>query len=108
MDYGTAIAALADPTRRSIVERLRGGPLPVAAIAADLPVSRPAVSQHLRVLTEAGLVLVTPEGTRRFYAIAPEGIDGLRRYLDELWDDALDAYARAARERARKQGDRKT
>ncbi len=108
MDYGTAIAALADPTRRAIVEQLRAGPLPVATIAEAMPVSRPAVSQHLRVLTDAGLLAVTPNGTRRFYSIAPEGIDGLRRYLDSLWDDALDAYARAARERAKHQGERKT
>ena len=101
MDYEDAIAALADPTRRQIIDRLRGGPLPVGAIAADMPISRPAVSQHLRVLSDAGLVTAKPQGNRRLYAIAPEGVDELRRYLDTLWDDALAAFARAAREKAK-------
>lgn len=101
MDYGDAITALADPTRRVIIDRLRGGALPVAAIAQDMDVSRPAVSQHLRVLSDAGLLTVTPSGNRRLYAIAPEGVAGLRRYLDTLWDDALTAYARAAEEKAK-------
>ena len=100
MNYEHAIEALADPTRRAIIERLRAGALPVAAIAADMPISRPAVSQHLRVLSDAGLLTVTPQGNRRLYAIAPEGVDGLRQYLDTLWDDALAAYARAARDKA--------
>ena len=100
MDYQDAITALADPTRRDIIDRLRGGPLPVAAIAADMSVSRPAVSQHLRVLSDAGLLTVTPQGNRRLYAIAPEGVDQLRRYLDTLWDDALGAFEHAAREKA--------
>lgn len=90
------IEALADPTRRAIVEALRRGPTPVGALAAPLPVSRPAVSQHLRVLTEAGLVSVTPKGNRRLYRLSPEGVANLRRYLDLLWDDALAAFARAA------------
>ena len=101
MDYQDAITALADPTRREIIDRLRRGPLPVAAIAADMAVSRPAVSQHLRVLSDAGLLTVTPQGNRRLYAIAPEGVDQLRRYLDTLWDDALSAFERAAREKAK-------
>lgn len=101
MDYQDAITALADPTRRDILERLRGGALPVAAIAAGMPVSRPAVSQHLRVLSDAGLLTVTPVGNRRLYAIAPDGVDQLRQYLDTLWDDALAAYARAARDKAK-------
>lgn len=101
MDYQDAITALADPTRREIIDRLRSGPLPVAAIAADMSVSRPAVSQHLRVLSDAGLLTVTPQGNRRLYAIAPEGVDQLRRYLDTLWDDALSAFERAAREKAK-------
>ena len=100
MNYEHAIEALADPTRRAIIDRLRAGALPVAAIAADMPISRPAVSQHLRVLSDAGLLTVTPQGNRRLYAIAPEGVDGLRQYLDTLWDDALAAYARAARDKA--------
>lgn len=101
MGYEDAITALADPTRRTIIDRLRAGALPVAAIAAELPISRPAVSQHLRVLSDAGLLTVTPQGNRRLYAIAPEGLDGLRRYLDTLWDDALSAFERAAREKAK-------
>ena len=101
MDYQDAITALADPTRRSIIERLRAGALPVSAIAKGMPVSRPAVSQHLRVLSDAGLLQVTPVGNRRLYAIAPEGVAGLRQYLDSLWDDALAAFARAAEEKAK-------
>ena len=101
MDYQDAITALADPTRREIIDRLRAGPLPVAAIAATMPISRPAVSQHLRVLSDAGLLTVTPQGNRRLYAIAPEGVDQLRRYLDTLWDDALGAFERAAKEKAK-------
>lgn len=101
MTYQDAIVALADPTRRVIIEKLRGGPLPVGAIAAGMDVSRPAVSQHLRVLSDAGLLDVKPEGNRRLYAIAPDGVDELRRYLDTLWDDALAAFARAAEEKAK-------
>jgi DNA-binding transcriptional ArsR family regulator len=91
------MTALADPTRRAIVERLRDGAMPVGVLAAGLPVSRPAVSQHLKVLSDAGLLVATPLGNRRLYAIAPDGIDALRTYLDGLWDDALAAFAAAAR-----------
>lgn len=98
MTYEDAIAALADPTRRALVERLRSGPCAVSALAAGLPVSRPAVSQHLKVLSDAGLVEARAEGTRRFYALSPEGVEGLRRYLDLLWTDALAAFAAAARD----------
>ncbi len=101
MNYEDAIVALADPTRRTIIDKLRGGGLPVGAIAAGLPVSRPAVSQHLRVLSDAGLLHVTPKGNKRLYSIAPEGVDSLRRYLDSLWDDALAAFARAAEDQAK-------
>lgn len=101
MDYENAITALADPTRRVIIDRLRSGALPVGAIAKGMNISRPAVSQHLRVLSDAGLLTVTPAGNRRLYAIAPEGIAGLRAYLDTLWDDALSAFARAAEEKAK-------
>ena len=92
--------ALADPTRRALIDRLRGGPLPVCDLARDIGVSRPAVSQHLRVLSDAGLLVVTPQGNRRLYAIAPEGISRLRLYLDTLWDDALAAFVAAAKEQA--------
>ena len=101
MNYEDAITALADPTRRAIIDRLRMGGLPVGAIADGMDVSRPAVSQHLRVLSDAGLLQVTPMGNKRLYSLAPEGIDGLRKYLDELWDDALAAFARAAEEQAK-------
>lgn len=92
MAYQTALTALADPTRRRILERLRSGPKPVGAIAAGLPVSRPAVSQHLKILKEAGLVREEPEGTRRIYHIDPKGLGVLRAWLDRFWDDALEAF----------------
>jgi DNA-binding transcriptional ArsR family regulator len=92
MAYEQAIAALADPTRRRVFERLRRGPQPVGRIAAGLEVSRPAVSQHLRVLAGAGLVRVRQEGTRRIYGVEVRGLDELRRYLDEFWEDALRAF----------------
>ena len=93
MTYANAIAALADPTRRRVLEALRRGPASVGVIAAGLPVSRPAVSQHLRVLKDAGLVADRAEGTRRVYAIDPKGLGPLRAWLDELWDGALVAFA---------------
>ena len=92
MTYGTALAALADPTRRQVFERLRSGPQPVGAIAHGMPVSRPAVSQHLKVLKEAGLVSDRPEGTRRVYYIDPHGLGALRGWLDRFWDQALSAF----------------
>src|SRR5919204_126997 len=82
MTYGQAIAALAAPTRRAVFERLRGGPRPVVDIARGLPVSRPAVSQHLRILKEAGLVRERREGTRHFYSVDGEGLASLRRCRD--------------------------
>ena len=87
-----AIEALGDPTRRSVFERLRGGPRAVGEIAAGLPVSRPAVSQHLRVLADAGLVRAERAGTRRLYRIDPDGIAELRDYIDGFWTDALAAF----------------
>lgn len=89
----TILSALSDPTRREILEKLRAGPRPVGEIAAGMTISRPAVSQHLKVLKEAGLVAETRQGTRHYFAIAPEGIGELRAYLDELWSDALAAFA---------------
>jgi DNA-binding transcriptional ArsR family regulator len=89
-------AALADPTRRAIFERLRGGPCPVGELARGLPVSRPAVSQHLRVLKEAGLVTERKEGTRRLYRVDPSGLGELRAYFEEFWTDALAAFKTAA------------
>jgi DNA-binding transcriptional ArsR family regulator len=92
MAYGNALAALADPTRRRVFERLKKGPRAVSEVARGLPVSRPAVSQHLKALKEAGLVADRPEGTRRVYFIDPHGLGELRRWLDKFWDDALAAF----------------
>ena len=88
-------AALADPTRRQIFERLARKPLSVGAIADDLPVSRPAVSQHLKVLKDAGLVVDERDGTKRVYRIDPRGIEAMRKYLDRFWDRALAAFKAA-------------
>lgn len=87
-----ALEALADPTRRQLFERLRGGPRAVGALARGLPVSRPAVSQHLAVLKNAGLVRDTAYGTRRVYEIDPEGLAAIRAWLDGLWNDALGRF----------------
>ena len=91
--YDSTFLALADPTRRRVFEKLRTGPKSVGEIAHGLPVSRPAVSQHLRVLKEAGLVAVRAAGTRRVYAIDPHGLGALRQWLDQFWDAALQAFA---------------
>jgi DNA-binding transcriptional ArsR family regulator len=96
MAYGEAMAALADPTRRAVFERLRSGPRPVVEIARGLPVSRPAVSQHLRVLKEAGLVRERREGTRNFYSVNGDGLTEVREYFEEFWDEALAAFKRVA------------
>ncbi|MGE0532931.1 MAG: ArsR/SmtB family transcription factor [Hyphomonadaceae bacterium] len=99
MAYIKALSALADPTRRAVFERLRGGPKGVGEIAAELPVSRPAVSQHLKVLKEAGLVADEPRGTARIYRIHADGLVELREWLDGFWDDALANFkAHAERE----------
>jgi len=87
-----AIQALADPTRRAVFESLRAGPMPVGEIADGLPVSRPAVSQHLRVLKRAGLVSDEAHGARRLYRIDPDGLGALRAYLDGFWDTALASF----------------
>ena len=99
MTNAKAFAALADPTRRAVFERLAGGPRPVGELADGLPVSRPAVSQHLKVLKEAGLVTDRPEGARRVYQIDPQGLGQIRACLDQFWDVALAAFpAEAERE----------
>lgn len=92
MTYGDVIVALADPTRRRIFESLRHGARSVTKIAADVPVSRPAVSQHLRILQDAKLVVGTPVGNTRQYRIDPEGISQLQTYLNSFWDDVLISY----------------
>jgi len=100
MAYRSPMDALGDPTRRAILERLRAKPLSVGEIADGLPVSRPAVSQHLRVLNEAGLVTGRRNGTRRLYRLDPDGVGELRDYFDDFWTDALAAFkAEAERER---------
>jgi DNA-binding transcriptional ArsR family regulator len=101
MTYAQAIGALSDATRREIMERLRGGPRPVGEIAEGLPVSRPAVSQHLRVLKEAGLVTERKEGTRRIYRVEPQGLADLRAYLDSFWEQALAGFKAAAESEGR-------
>jgi DNA-binding transcriptional ArsR family regulator len=104
MTYATTLAALADPTRRRVFEELRTGPKPVGAIAAGLPVSRPAVSQHLKVLRNARLVDDRAEGSRRVYFIDPTGLGALRAWLDQFWDESLAAFqAEVERDGARKE-----
>jgi DNA-binding transcriptional ArsR family regulator len=100
-----ALAALADPTRRQVFERLREGPRSVGELAQGLPVSRPAVSQHLGVLKTAGLVMDEPQGTRRVYRIDPHGLGAIRAWLDQFWDAALDAF-RAEAERQEEEDER--
>jgi DNA-binding transcriptional ArsR family regulator len=90
------MTALGDPTRRAIFERLAEGPTAVGEIARDLPVSRPAVSQHLKVLKEAGLVSDRRDGTRRLYQLDPRGVGALRAYFDQFWNHALAAFKVAA------------
>jgi DNA-binding transcriptional ArsR family regulator len=87
-----ALAALADPTRRQLFERLRTGPHAVGELARGMPISRPAVSQHLAVLKTAGLVRDTAQGTRRVYEIDPRGLGAIRAWLDDLWGDALGRF----------------
>lgn len=98
MDPAPALEALADPTRRRALEILRGGALAVAEIAEQMPVSRPAVSQHLKVLEDAGLVRHRKEGTRHLYSIHPDGVQEARAYLDRMWTDALSHYEEFARQ----------
>jgi DNA-binding transcriptional ArsR family regulator len=94
--YQNGFSALADPTRRAIFERLARGPSAVGDLAREFPVSRPAVSQHLRVLKDAGLVTDRPDGNRRLYAVDPHGVEAMRAYFDTFWSDALAAFQKAA------------
>ena len=93
MTYEIALTALADPSRRRIFEALRTGPRTVSDIAGGQPISRPAVSQHLKILRNAGLVTSTTRGTARYYGIRREALAELRAYLETFWDDVLNAYA---------------
>jgi len=106
MAYGNALAVLADPTRRKVFERLRAGPRAVKFIAAGLPVSRPAVSQHLKALKDAGLVEERSEGVQRIYSLRREGLMELREWLDSFWGEAMEAFKleaeRSHREKGRK------
>ena len=95
-EAATVLIALGDPTRREIFERVAARPSAVGELASELPVSRPAVSQHLRVLKDAGLVVDHAAGTRRIYELNPQGIEALRTYLDGFWNRSLAAFRRAA------------
>jgi DNA-binding transcriptional ArsR family regulator len=92
------MTALGDPTRQAILDRLSDGPRPVGELAAELPVTRPAVSQHLKVLKDVGLVLDRQEGTRRLYQVDTAGLAVLRTYLDQFWERSLASFASAAPE----------
>jgi DNA-binding transcriptional ArsR family regulator len=94
--YQNGFAALGDPTRRAIFERLGRGPSAVGELAGEFPVSRPAVSQHLKVLKEAGLVSDERDGNRRLYRVNPGGVEQMRAYFDTFWSDALAAFQKAA------------
>jgi DNA-binding transcriptional ArsR family regulator len=94
---GVVLDALGDWTRRQIFDALKNGPQSVGELAARVPVSRPAVSQHLRVLKDAGLVIDTKQGTRRIYRVDPSGLAGIRAYFDSFWDEALGRFAAEAR-----------
>jgi DNA-binding transcriptional ArsR family regulator len=96
MSYQAALEVLGDPTRQALVERMRAGPLPVGELAAGLPVSRPAVSKHLRLMKEAGVVRMTEEGTRNFYELDLQTLDEVRRYLESFWDASLKRFKTAA------------
>src|SRR3954447_5622902 len=98
------MTALGDPTRRAIFDRLSDGPRPVGELAAELPVSRPAVSQHLKVLKDVGLVVDRQAGTRRLYRVDPAGLAILRSYLDGFWERSLAAFQAAANERGAHDG----
>src|SRR5919206_4746646 len=105
MSNATALlTALGDPTRQAIFERLADGPGRVGELAAELPVSRPAVSQHLKVLKDAGLVVDRKAGTRRLYQVDPQALADLRAYFDAFWDQSLAAFRDAAERKERRDG----
>lgn len=106
--YGNVLQALADPTRRAIFERLRRGELAVCDLAEGLPVSRPAVSQHLSVLRKAGLVNERRDGVRRLYRLERRGLQALRVYVESFWDDVLESFkseAEAQHQKTKERGD---
>ena len=102
MDPTAQLSALADPTRRKVFELVRKHPRAVGALADKLPISRPAVSQHLKVLAEAGLVRASIDGTRRIYTVNPTGLEKLRRWIDDQWEQVLDSFEDTARREAEK------
>lgn len=108
MGYQATLQVLADPTRQTLVERLREGPLPVGELAAGLPVSRPAVSKHLRLMRDAGVVRMTEAGTRNLYELDLQTLDEVRRYLDRFWVASLKRFKETAETswRERSVGDR--
>ena len=95
---GAQLDALGDATRRAILARLLDGPLPVGRLATDFPVSRPAISQHLRILKQANLVMDQTQGTRRLYQLNPQGFDSLRAYFEQFWNTALAAFKKKIEE----------
>jgi DNA-binding transcriptional ArsR family regulator len=97
--YQNGFSALADPTRRAIFEQLACRPRAVGELAEEFPVSRPAVSQHLKVLKDAGLVSDRRDGNRRLYSVDTRGVEAMRAYLDSFWSDALTAFEQAARQK---------
>ncbi len=101
MGYEAALEILADPTRRTIVDRLRKGPAPVVDIASGLPVSRPAVSKHLKLMLDAGVVTVREEGTRRLYALDLSKLDEVRQWLNGFWDEALRRFKQQAEKKTK-------
>ena len=105
MTYDMVLDALADARRRAIFEALREAPSTVGELAERQPVSRPAVSQHLKVLETAGLVAVTPAGTRRIYCVRREGLADLRRWVEGFWDDVLESFAADVERRQRRDDD---
>ena len=100
MDPTAQLSALADPTRRKVFELVQKQPRAVGALAEKLPISRPAVSQHLKVLAGAGLVRASLDGTRRIYTVNPTGLEKLRRWIDDQWEQVLDSFEEAARREA--------
>jgi DNA-binding transcriptional ArsR family regulator len=106
MPYDT-LSVLGDPTRQRLLDRMRSGPKSVGELADELPITRPAVSQHLKVLREAGLVEEHREGTRHYFSLNPRGFAELRRYIDNMWSDALTAFANHASQKKRTVKERK-
>ena len=98
-----ALGALGDPTRRAIFECLARRPMAVGQLSAELPVTRPAVSQHLKVLKQVGLVTDHADGTRRIYQINPEGVQAIHYYLDQMWNQALNGFRLAAQQKAQEE-----